>query len=423
MLKAKLILDLGNSETRAVLRVGEMHDKTRREYAFKLSNRFNVALDGIPKSEDYNEENTTIFKTRSIKVGSEFLAEGIYINGLMSDREFEGIQMKPTAVSAKYNSAVTPLSIFTAIVKSGMWMKNFFEETQGRVVPLDSLIDQIEWELDVLLPPSQVNKGLEQLTNILIGDFPVEFVMPVAKTNIHIKKINVLSEGIMAYMSILIKKSNKKVRANKKFMLQSNVLVVDIGAGTTDIVLVRNNVPVEASKNTIRYGGNNIKSRLKQKVNAEYDLALPDSYYEEAVITGKIKRNLEEYDVRSQLDIAKREIAMLINNSIQEYLEAADISIQTVEYILVVGGGSITPNIDGIKPISNYILDGFKRFSPKIGLIDISDVTEQDGVLNGTLDASPVDKYGVRELNVVGAGINLDLREIKEYTQSQVTKL
>src|SRR5690606_30261009 len=178
MLKAKVILDLGNSETRGVLRVGELHNKTRREYSFKLSNRFSVALDGIPTSEDYTEENTMIFRTKSIKTGQTILNEGVYVNGLMSDREFEGLQFKPTAVTAKYNSEVTPLSVFTAIGHSALWMKDYFEKEQGKKVELEALFSQVDWELDILLPPSQVDRGVKELADSLVNDFAIEYLMP-----------------------------------------------------------------------------------------------------------------------------------------------------------------------------------------------------------------------------------------------------
>lgn len=417
MIKAKLVLDLGNSETRCVLRVGELKDNSRQEYAYTLSNRFGVAAKNtLPVSDDYSEENTIAFRTKSHVIGADKLEEGLYVNGLMSEREFQNLQLKPTAMTAKYDSRITLLSIFTAIGKAGMWMRDYFRK-QGRDVTLDTILNQVEWELDILLPPSQVSKGVDVLNQCLVGDFPVEYVYPEGKNSIiRIRNVQIFSEGVMAYMATIIKKSNKSVRANKRFMLTSNVLVIDIGAGTTDIVLIRNNVPVESSKHTIRYGGNNIKGKLKQLVNADLNVMLPDPYYEEASVTGKLKQGLKEYDVRKQLDIAKREVAMLINNDIQEFLEAADLPIQTVEYILVVGGGSIASSQDGIQPISNYILDGLKKFSTNIGLVDISDITDQTGV---EMDGTAEDKLSTRELNVVGTCINLDLKEYKELAEEQ----
>jgi hypothetical protein len=417
LIKAKLVLDLGNSETRCVLRVGELKDNSRQEYAYTLSNRFGVAAKNtLPVSDDYSEENTIAFRTKSHVIGADKLEEGLYVNGLMSEREFQNLQLKPTAMTAKYDSRITLLSIFTAIGKAGMWMRDYFRK-QGRDVTLDTILNQVEWELDILLPPSQVSKGVDVLNQCLVGDFPVEYVYPEGKNSIiRIRNVQIFSEGVMAYMATIIKKSNKSVRANKRFMLTSNVLVIDIGAGTTDIVLIRNNVPVESSKHTIRYGGNNIKGKLKQLVNADLNVMLPDPYYEEASVTGKLKQGLKEYDVRKQLDIAKREVAMLINNDIQEFLEAADLPIQTVEYILVVGGGSIASSQDGIQPISNYILDGLKKFSTNIGLVDISDITDQTGV---EMDGTAEDKLSTRELNVVGTCINLDLKEYKELAEEQ----
>ena len=105
MEKAQLILDLGNSETRVVLRVGEIMNKTRIEHKFYLSNYFSAIYEGesgIPVSEDYTEENSTVFTLNDdFKIGTGVVSRDIYVNGLMCKNEFSGIQDKPTAMTMK----------------------------------------------------------------------------------------------------------------------------------------------------------------------------------------------------------------------------------------------------------------------------------------------------------------------------------
>lgn len=415
MLNAELVVDLGNSQTRAVLRVGELHNNTRKEYSFELSNRFAIAYDGLPKSSDYNADNTTIFEIGDYNVGNREVVEGVYVNGLMSASEFESLEGKPSAQSKKYNSEYTMLSVFTAIAKSAVWIQNYFNEKQSQDLTLETVFREVNWDLNLLLPPSQVEKGGKVLAESLVGNFNVNYLMPEANTTVRINSVKVHSEGVMAYIAVLIKKSNKQVRQDKAFMLKSNVLVIDIGAGTTDIVLIKNNKPVENSKHTIDLGGNNIKSKLRQKVNKDLELSLPEAYYDDAVISGTIKKGNKEFDITGQLKVSKREVAQLINNEIQSFLDSASLSIQTVEYILVVGGGSINSKSPKIDPISKYILHGLQRFSPEMELIDISDITDQDGIsLNNS------DVVGTRELNVVGTEITLDLKELKEAKAKQL---
>lgn len=411
MLEAKLILDLGNSQTRGVLRIGEIPNKTRREYPFTLSNRFSMVLGDIPVTEEYNEENSLVFKTSALKIGNAELEAGTYVHGLLSDREFADMQIKPTAMVQKYDSESTLLSIFASIMKATLLIQKYFKEEQGQDVEVSHLVNQVKWDLTLLLPPKQVNEGLKTLVNSLVKNFNIDFLLPKAKSSIVIDRVSVQAEGVMAYTAVLIKKSNYQPRQNMLFMRESNVLIIDIGAGTTDIVLIQNGVPIENSKHTINFGGNNIKNKLKQKINAKLGTRLPDEFYEEASINGKIKQGLKETDVKTELDVSKREVSQLISGEIQDYLEATNIQLQIVQHILVVGGGSMT-NAGGITPISEYILKGLKRYAPNVQLVDIKDITEEDGL---SLESTKSDKVSPRELNVVGAGVKLDLEEIKAH--------
>lgn len=413
MLNAKLVIDLGNSETRAVLRVGDLHNNSRKEHVFSLSNRFAIAYDGYPDTPEYTEENSTVFEIGDHKVGKRDVIGGTYVNGLMCEAEFGGILSKPTASMSKYNSEYTLLSTLTAIQKASMWIHKYFAEKQGQDVTLEEIINQVSWDINLLLPPSQVEKGGEVLAKSLVGKFNVNYQLPKANAMVTIEKVTTYSEGVMAYMAVLIRKSDKQLRPDKKFMVSSNVLVVDIGAGTTDIVLVRSNIPVENSKHTINYGGNNIKGKLIQKLNKENNFDLPDSYYDSAVVEGTIKKGNKVYDVTKELSVSKREVAQLINNNIQSFLESANLPLQTVEYVLVVGGGSISSPNPSIEPISKYILHGLQQFSSDMELIDIGDITDQEGVSINESD----DRVGTRDLNVVGAEITLDLKELKEAQQ------
>ncbi|MEC2463462.1 ParM/StbA family protein [Bacillus cereus] len=424
MVKAQLILDLGNSQTRGVLRVGEIMDKTRMEYSFHLSNAFSSILEGvegIPQTEDYNENNSIVFSVNnSIKIGNASVLPDTYVNGLMGEREFSATQVRPTALTQKYNSDITVLSIITAIGKSALWLKDYFA-SRGTEFPIQKLINDIEWELTVLLPPQQEKVGAKVLTESLVGQIPVKFEMPNAEALIKITKVNIMAEGMMAYMGVLLSKSKRQPRSNKTFMRTSKILVMDIGAGTTDLIVIDNGKSVERSKNTIDLGGNNIKQALRNRVQAKLEARLANEAFETGVITGKVKQGIKEHDVTKELIISKREIATKISNQVKEYLEASDIEPNSIEYILVVGGGSIPSENPEVLPISDYLLQGIKRFAPQVGQVDINDIiTKPSSPAFEQVDEA--DFVSPRELNIVGAGTIADIREVALYAKQQQAK-
>ncbi|MGF2715236.1 ParM/StbA family protein [Bacillus cereus] len=424
MEKGQLILDLGNSETRVVLRVGEIMNKTRIEHKFYLSNYFSAVYEGesgIPVSEDYTEENSTVFTLNSdFKIGTGVVGRDIYVNGLMCSNEFSGIQDKPTAMTMKYNSYYTVLTIITAIKQSAVWMKDYFAK-KGKNFSVEQLINEVEWELTVLLPPSQEKAGGSVLAETLVGEITVKFNLPKADARIKISKVNVMAEGMMAYTGVLLSKSRRQPRPNKLFMQKSKIMVLDIGAGTTDLIVIDKGKAIERSKHTINLGGNNITQTLRTRVQNDLEIRLGASAFEEGVITGKVKQGITYHDITDALIGAKRTIAATISKEVKDYLEASNIEANSIEYILVVGGGSLPSENEKVLPISNYLLDSIRRFAPQVGIVDISDIiTKPTSVAFENVDDS--DFVSSRELNITGASTVADLREIALYMQQQKEK-
>ncbi|EAO56520.1 Hypothetical protein RBTH_07086 [Bacillus thuringiensis serovar israelensis ATCC 35646] len=222
----------------------------------------------------------------------------------------------------------------------------------------------------------------------------------------------------MAYTGVLLSKTRRQPRPNKIFMQKAKVMVLDIGAGTTDLIVIDQGKAIERSKYTIDLGGNNITQTLRTTVQTNLEIRLSAQVFEQGVITGKVKQGLKEHDVTDELIGAKRSVAAKISKEVKDYLESSGIEANSIEYILVVGGGSIPSENDKVKPISDYLLDSIKRFAPQVGLVDISDIiTKPNSVaFENVADA---DFVSSRELNISGAGTVTDLLEIKQYLAQQ----
>ena len=330
---------------------------------------------------------------------------------------FQTHKIKPTAMTKKYDSSYTVLTIITAIKQSAIWMKDYFGK-KGKNFSVQQLINEVAWELTILLPPSQEKAGGLVLQETLVGQIPVKFELPKADARINITKVTIRAEGMMAYTGVLLSKTRRQPRPNKIFMQKAKVMVLDIGAGTTDLIVIDQGKAIERSKYTIDLGGNNITQTLRTTVQTNLEIRLSAQVFEQGVITGKVKQGLKEHDVTDELIGAKRSVAAKISKEVKDYLESSGIEANSIEYILVVGGGSIPSENDKVKPISDYLLDSIKRFAPQVGLVDISDIiTKPNSVaFENVADA---DFVSSRELNISGAGTVTDLLEIKQYLAQQ----
>ena len=71
--------------------------------------------------------------------------------------------------------------------------------------------------------------------------------------------------------------------------------------------------------------------------------------------------------------------------------------LQTVENLLVVGGGSIPSDIEGVESLSTYLVNRLKEFSPNIELVPLP--KEYKGEDSTGAETNP------RLLNILGAGV------------------
>ena len=170
-----------------------------------------------------------------------------------------------------------------------------------------------------------------------------------------------------------------------------STVIFDIGAGTTDIVMIRGSQIVQSSRFTKEIGGNNVH-RLVQRSLRNKGISLPDEVVREGVNTGYVKSGSRSIDIAEEIASAKQAVSNQLVDAVQEFFESSMISIRTISNILVCGGGAeIAPNKE-IKPISDYIVNYMKRLSPDIKLVKIPE--DEEG--------NPVSS---RLLNINGAGI------------------
>lgn len=379
---AKLVVDLGNSETRVKTIYGKTAKGTPRSRLSLLDNRYSTIsedkveffLDG----NSYSPGNSSIFKVEN----------GLYYcNGELCNMEMHHTSFRPSALEKKYEAAVSRLSLINALRKG---IEDVADFSNCDVNSID-----IEWEIYLLLPPEDLESGAKPLSDMVKSIKTVDFIMPKLKKDIKIKAVNVLPEGVCAFFGVVYKRKNS-IRPDYKYLVENgeSSIIFDIGAGTTDIVMVKGSKVVHSSRFTKEVGGNNVH-RLVQRSLRNRGISLPDEVVREGVNSGFVKNGSKMLDISEDISAAKNAVSNQLVDAVQEFFETSMISIRTISYILVCGGGAEASLNENIDPISNYIVRYMKKLSPNIELIKLPTVVSEAG----RVTVSP------RLLNIIGAGI------------------
>ena len=390
-----LVVDLGNSSTKGKVLFGKDSQTGKfRERKFDIPNVFAPIDEGYVVSSDYDDATSTILRVDTELNGR--IIKGDFCNGDLQVKEKPLCTIKPSASAKKYDLDSTVLSYRLAFLyayKSIMNMQRISDFSQ-----LD-----ITWSVVTLLPPGDLDEGKEPLTNLIKSIDKLEAVFPHVDIPIKITKTLVLPEGYCAYAGVVFDIGHQ-FRADYKFLTEETVLVIDIGAGTSDTLLIKNNKLVQNSKYTITQGGNNVYQLVRRKLRMQ-GLDIDDDAIKTGIIKGKIKDGSKEMSIVDIVNAAKAEVAQKIVSELQDFLDLTDIKIRSVGYVLVCGGGSMQDSdVQEIAPMSNKIIEYFKQLSPHSELVKIPTHLVQKELQDG--DITKVEEtISPRELNLLGASI------------------
>lgn len=366
IIKAGLVLDLGNSETRCAL----LHNRT--EERFSKSNFFAPLPYNYVIRPEYqrDKESATIVHN-----------DLVYANGRLCLREFKGVAMRPTAKTDKCSQITTDLSI-------RLCMANAICKLAQRLnVPYSDM--DIAFDVSLLLPPSEFQTKEAKLIEKVKSVKTIELQNPVAfKIPVKVGVVNVFPEGFAAFMGALFddavaegtsgaESSIVSVENNEMFQTGYN-MVIDIGAGTTDVVLVSDSELIHSSYSSYDKAGNVIRSKMESGLYTCTGF-VPDDM-ESVVQTGFYRDGAKLLDASKLLLQAKHEfVADLCNAFLLPYMERQARSIRDIKGILVCGGGSLSPQslnsnlpaakADITESCADMVVDYLKKFAPNVELI------------------------------------------------------
>lgn len=375
---ANIVIDMGNSETRVLVQSGIGRSGLIKQQLTTVSNIFSQISPDYEVPENYSEEDTVVFETTD----GEF-----YANGLLVEREFSMSALRPTALDPKPTSKVTMLTIQRAFLEGYRLLSNMYR------CSLKSL--DVTWNVTFLLPPNDIATGAKTLYGRIKGLEEINFKLPNFSTKLKINSVKAYPEGFAAYIGTVMRRG-RIISDTHRHLLSSKTLVVDIGAGTTDFFVIEGMETIDSTRLTLPYGGNNIIARVKQALLSK-NIQLPNKEIEKGVIEGKIKDGRNVINLAKSLAIFKTEVANTLIDGLTSYLEGNGYPVRSIENLLVVGGGSLASQVEGVESLSTYLVDRLKDFAPNIELVTFQENLDEDG--NQEVETNP------RLLNVLGAGV------------------
>lgn len=375
---ANLIIDLGNSSTKCKVQYGK-DPNTGKFYQrrFDISNVFAPISSDYEVSDEYNAETSTIINVDAKINGAQI--RGNFCNGELQEKEKPLTTIKPSATSRKYELDSTILSLNMAFLKASeaiLAMNHTTDFTQ-----LD-----VTWNVITLLPPGDLDEGKDKMVDIIKSITEIVSVYPKAGIPIKINNVIVLPEGFCAYIGLVFQEG-LKVRPEYKYLTEETILVFDIGAGTTDCLLIKNNKIVQNSKYTVNQGGNNVYQYVRRKLKLK-GIDIEDAAIRAGVVSGVIKDGSKELNITDLINEAKEEIATKIVSEFQDFIELTDIKLRSIGYLLTCGGGSMAEK--DTLALSDKLVAKAKSLAPNISAIKLPE------------DISP------RDLNLIGASITAE---------------
>lgn len=370
-----VLMDIGNSETRVRVKYkplkGIADANIPVESTFTLSNHYYGLESSYVVSPDYMNAASTILDVDGVRIA----------HGELVEREFVGRFEFPTGKTNKSAEPITNWTIQLVLLKTIELLADSWGIAKTDV--------DVAFNIFVLVPPDEHAYSKDDMVKLISDIDTVTELIPVGD-EVHYRPVSheiicndiqVYPEGITAFMGIRVNIDGNKLVANpdvQKFM-SGYVLVIDIGAGTTDLAIMQDGKLKSDSRMSIPDAGNHITSALMRNIKANPKLRgrLPlgiqnlGSVMQEAMI--REGDGLIEEDCSAALNAAKEELASSLANQIKNYANSLNV-ISMVKGILVVGGANATAVRDGkvVSPaIETFLIPKIKQFADLAELIPI----------------------------------------------------
>lgn len=340
-------LDLGASSTRYVSNNGKV--------GILPNNMVFLPMEARVDLEPYNDEiEGALDVTIECDKESEHFPVRVLI-GSMAER-YSPTNVRPSVLMNKYMQQINYVS---AVVASAV---SKIKNNLG-----DNLL------LYMALPPIEVSIGKDKVKESLIGRYKVTFNKLNKTVEFNIVDVTCFEESFMAILSYFFD-VNGKLREKAKKYSTGNILSLDIGASTTDLVVVSDMKYIERSGQTYKTGGNVAREFLRDDLRALYGYDVPEELADMAMAEGRIQMGNRYEDISKYVEAAKQKFAAQVVEQMQSYFRKVNIPIQSIRAIIVSGGGSMRSEYvdesDNVvitsEPMSYYITKELNKVCPGV---------------------------------------------------------
>ena len=315
----RVVIDLGNSQTRVVMSGKDINGVNINEY-FTLPNVYSVVSKDVDRTA-YDGTDSVIFDVIAKDGSKQTLATGKIGNEYTT-------KIQPTGLGQKYLADTTRIGLSRVMV-----------DVINRVAKLTNMqqievFDKVALEVFLMVPPMEVNKAQEELSELLKPSVTISESFPEEiKGDIEVVNVKILNEGLMGFVAASLDYDTLQPRQLAHDIRRSRCVVLDIGAGTTEVLVVDKNTLIETSRTTMRMGCINIINQIKQQFEAMQGFSVPMEDVEKAAITGYLKVGRTKYDVIDLVNQARKNVAGAMVTGLNSYLSSMLIPLATVEDI------------------------------------------------------------------------------------------
>jgi hypothetical protein len=267
-----------------------------------------------------------------------FLYNGLCIaNGRMVAKEFQSSYIEPGSYTVKTTQNTTDYTLNMVFIKC---ITFFAKEYNCKPEEFN-----ITFNVSILLPPKEEKEYANKMIEKIKSFNSVNVKIPkVYKCNSTVDRVDVQPEGVAAFFGAYFEEKDGELiecEENKKFGTGS-VLVIDIGAGTTDLNIIQDCELMYGSRETFKIGGNTVRSILEQEISSKYGVSLASTQmYDRVISEGILEVGAKEFDVADLVTAAKKEYSKQLSTKLKRDIAGIDGDIASLKGLLVVGGGSL----------------------------------------------------------------------------------
>lgn len=393
MTEIKLMVDLGNSETRAVAQIVE-EGIIKHTRGYLLDNHFvveNLATKEtyFPyiQSEDFSKLDSNVLEV-SLQVGASKV-EKLVMWGDLATANLPKKLRTPVSHLAKADNLLNYVVLINLMDKVLDWTNTIYRTNLKQ-----ELSKEVVFDLAVLVPPAQAVSARSVFEQNLVRTFTYKNLYDGVELDLKVNSVKVLPEGYSSFYSVFLSYGDLNPRPHYEDLASRNVLIIDFGEGTTDLIGVSSQRLLDGLKHTIKIGGSTILSKVRASVNKRLGLDIPIASFKDVLKTCEVRYGSTTHKVREDVEQAIYSVASDIAQEVFTYLRGAEVEVSSFDRLLLVGGGVVSNG--STVTISEALLSELQLELPTLDLVDLQYLKEEE------IDGIPFDLTSPRYLNILG---------------------